>query len=96
MPLFEKREIIFDKRDKAGWLKAKEALKAAGIRGVRGTHYEVEPPVCGCGSKLDPRDFGPKGKIDRQMYRITLPAEEAERGRRILEELGVECGIRQL
>lgn len=87
MPLFEKREIVFDKKDKPGWLRAKEALQAAGIRSVRGTSYEVEPPVCGCGSKLDPRDFGPKGKIDRKMYRITLPASEAERGRQILAEL---------
>lgn len=87
MPLFEKREIVFDKKDKPGWQRAKEALKAAGIRSVRGTRYEVEPPVCGCGSKLDPRDFGPKGKIDRNMYRITLPQSEAEKGRRILAGL---------
>ncbi len=87
MALFEKREIIFDRKDRAGWLRAKAALKAAGVRGVRSFSYEVEPPVCGCGSKLDPRDFGPKGKIDRNMYRITAPAGEAERGRQILAEL---------
>ena len=90
MALFEKREIVFDKRDKAGWRKAKEALKNAGIRGVRGVNYEVEPPVCGCGSKLDPRNFGPNGKIDRTMYRITLPASEAERGKAVLAALAEE------
>ena len=35
MPLFVKREEVFCKRDKAGWEAAQEALKAAGIRGVR-------------------------------------------------------------
>lgn len=88
MSLFEKRETVFDKRDKTGWQQAKETLKAAGIRGVRGTVYETEPPVCGCGSKLDPRDFGPKGKIDRCMYRITVPAPEAEKARTALAEQG--------
>lgn len=84
MALFEKRETVYDKRDKEGWRQAKEALKAAGIRGVRGISYETEPPACGCGSKLDPRDFGPKGKIDRRMYRVTVPAPEAERARAVL------------
>lgn len=87
MPLFEKREIIFDKKDKSGWQRAREALKAADIRGVRSTRYEVDPPVCGCGSKLDPRDFGPNGKIDRLMYRITVPVTEAERSKQILSGL---------
>ena len=49
MPLFEKREEVFCKRDKAGWETAREALKKAGIRGVRARHCEVEPPVGGCG-----------------------------------------------
>ena len=24
--------------------------------------YETEAPLCGCGAKLDHRDFGPNGK----------------------------------
>ena len=87
MPLFEKREIIFDKKDRPNWQRAKAALKAADIRSIRATHYEVEPPVCGCGSKLDPRNFGPNGRIDREMYRITVPSAEAERSRQILSHL---------
>ncbi len=66
MPLFVKREEVFCKRDKAGWEAAQEALKAAGIRGVRARHCEVEPPVGGCGCKLDIRNFGPRGRIDRE------------------------------
>ena len=87
MSLFEKREEIFCKRDKAGWGAAKAALSAAGIRGVRARHCQVEPPVGGCGCKLDIRDFGPNGKIDREEYFITVPAEEAGRARKVLEDL---------
>lgn len=89
MPLFEKREEVFCKRDKAGWEAAKAALRAAGIRGVKARHCEVEPPVGGCGCKLDIRNFGPNGRIDREEYFITVPAEEAEKAREVLESLSL-------
>ncbi len=87
MNLFEKREEVFCKRDRAGWKAAWEALKAAGIQGVKARHCEVEPPVGGCGCKLDIRNFGPNGRIDREQYFITVPAEEADRAREVLEGL---------
>lgn len=87
MPLFEKREEVFCKQDKAGWEAAKKALRAAGIRGVKARHCEVEPPVGGCGCKLDIRNFGPNGRIDREQYFITVPAGEAEQARKVLENL---------
>ena len=87
MALFEKREEVFCKRDRAGWTAVRAALKAAGIRGVRAWHYEAEPPVGGCGSKLDIRNFGSKGRIDRETYVVTVPAEEAERAAAVLASL---------
>ena len=87
MPLFEKREEVFCKRDKAGWETAREALKKAGIRGVRARHCEVEPPVGGCGCKLDIRNFGPNGRVDREMYVVAVPAAEAERAEAVLASL---------
>lgn len=87
MPLFEKREEVFSRRDKAGWEAARAALEKAGVRGVKARHCQVEPPVGGCGCKLDIRNFGPNGRIDREEYFITVPAEEAERARRVLEGL---------
>ena len=87
MPLFEKRKEVFCKRDKAGWEAAREALKAAGIQGVKARHFQVEPPVGGCGCKLDIRNFGPRGRIDREEYFITVPADEADRAREVLEGL---------
>lgn len=88
MALFERKETVFEKRDRAGWMAAREALRAAGIEGVRSSDYEAEPPACGCGSKLDPRDFGPGGKVDRRIYVIRVPAAQARRAREALGELG--------
>ena len=85
MALFEKREEVFSGRDKAVWQRAKQALKAAGIRGVRAGHCEAELPVGGCGCHLDIRNFGPRGRIDREIYYITVPAAESERALRVLE-----------
>lgn len=87
MALFEKREEVFCKQDRAGWTAAKAALKAAGIRGIRVWHYEVEPPVGGCGCKLDIRNFGPNGRIDREMYLVSVPVSEEKRARAVLGNL---------
>lgn len=86
--MFEKRVMIFEKRDREAWTRIKTALKSGGIRGVRSGHYSHEDvTVGGCGAKLDPRDFGKKGKIDREIYWIRVPEKDAER---ILESLAAE------
>ena len=87
MALFEKREEVFCRQDREGWTAAKAALKAAGIRGVKAWHYETEPPVGGCGCKLDIRNFGPKGRIDREMYVVSVPVSEFEKAQSALDEL---------
>lgn len=87
MALFEKREEVFSRKDKAAWLRAREALKNAGVQGVRARHCQVEPPTCGCGAKLDIRDYGPKGKIDREEYFITVPVSQAKKAREVLADL---------
>lgn len=86
MALFQKREEVFCRRDSGGWKTAKKILRDAGIRGVRAWHYETEPPVGGCGCKLDIRNFGPGGPVDRETYVITVPEAEAERARKLLEQ----------
>lgn len=91
MALFEKREVVFRRKDKDGWEKAKKILKEAGVEGVRAGAYESEAPVCGCGSKLDPRDFGPRGKIDRRTFDIRVPVREAERAKALLGNLAIEA-----
>nr|WP_326184598.1 hypothetical protein [uncultured Oscillibacter sp.] len=84
MAWFQKRVTVFRAQDKAGWLAARAALKDADVRDIRAGHYDVEPPVCGCGAKLDPRNFGPKGRIDRSMYFITVPQADAEAAQSVL------------
>lgn len=84
MALFKKKVTIFQEKDRGRWTAAKEALKAAGIGGIQAGAFE-ENPVCGCGAKLDPRDFGPGGKIDRNTYYIRVNQENEARAREILE-----------
>ena len=74
--LFAKRVPVFKKRDREGWLAMKEVFKAASFTGVKSGHYLQETVMGGgCGAKLDPRDFGKKGKIDRDIYWIEVPKE---------------------
>lgn len=88
--LFEKRVDIFKKRDKESWTQIKEALKEAGIPGVKAGHYLQETVMGGgCGAKLDPRDFGPNGKIDREIYWVRVPEAEEENAREALRKKGI-------
>lgn len=48
----------------------------------------MSPPICGCGAKLDIRDFGPQGKIDRNFYYIDVPEKDYEKARTLLMEAG--------
>ena len=84
MALFEKKESVFREKNKTAWLAARTALKNGGITGVRAGSIETEPPVCGCGAKLDIRDFGPKGKIDRNFYYIDVAEADVPRARELL------------
>lgn len=88
MALFVRREKVFEVRgDAARWRAAKKALRQSGIRRVEAGFYDTEPPVCGCGAKLDHRDFGPSGPIDRHTYYLSVPLEEASRARELLAQL---------
>lgn len=95
MSIFENKITIFRKQNKAAWLAAKEALKSAGIRGIRAGQYDVDPPVCGCGAKLDPRNLGTRGAIDRSMYYIKVPAAEMARTQKALETIRPEKQSKQ-
>ena len=88
--LFQKRVPIFKKRDRETWQQIKDTLKATGIPGVKAGHYLQETVMGGgCGAKLDPRDFGPKGKIDRDIYWVEVPVEGESAAREALREAGI-------
>ena len=88
--LFVKRVMIFKKRDRETWKQIRSALREEGVKGMRSGHFFQETVTGGgCGAKLDPRDFGGKGKIDRDIYWVSvLPAEE-ETAREALRRRGI-------
>lgn len=87
MGFFTKKITVFkEKGCKACWQAARDALKTAGIP-YSSTSLPSEAPTCGCGAKLDIRDFGPRGKIDRDMYYIDVAEKEAGRAREVLASL---------
>ena len=88
--MFVRRVPVFKKRDRETWQKIKDILKEEGVAGVKSGHYLQETVMGGgCGAKLDPRDFGPKGRIDRDIYWVQVPEEKEEEVRRILKENGI-------
>lgn len=88
MPLFGKREIVFEVQgDKARWQAAKELLKTADIRIMEASSREGEVPLCSCGAKIDRRNYGPNGWIDRRIYYIAVRPEDAEQASARLKNL---------
>lgn len=84
MGFFSKKITVYkEKGCKADWKAAKELLKGAGID-YSSTELPSEAPTCGCGAKLDIRDFGPKGKIDRNFYYIDVAEADVARAKALL------------
>lgn len=91
---FSKKVTIFQKKDKETWQKIKTVLKDSGFKGVRAGYYNADTlRPCGCGPKLDPRNFGAKGYIDRDIYFIDVKAEDTERAKNIIAENGLELVV---
>lgn len=85
MALFGKREIIYEVQgEKEAWKQAREALRAADIRIMEASSREGETPLCSCGAKIDRRNYGPNGWIDRRIYYIAVRPEDAARARALL------------
>lgn len=90
MGLFSKKETIFKEKNKELSLQIAKALKEAGFKGVSQGGYEVEPPVEGCGCKIDIRNMGKKGKIDRYMYYVDVLKDDAEAAKLIVDSVREE------
>ena len=88
MALFGKREVAFEVQgDKERWKAAKEALNAASIEIMEAMSREGEEPLCSCGAKIDRRNYGPNGWIDRRIYYIAVRPEDVERAKEVLKEV---------
>lgn len=91
--MFEKKVVIYKKRDKDAWTKIKDVLKAEGLT-VYAKHYNQEVVQAGgCGSKLDPRDFAGKGKMDREIYVIRVKEDDEPKAREIFKKHGIVAVI---
>ena len=91
---FRKKVTVFMKKDRDTWQKVKDILKSAGLEGIKAGSYEADTLcACGCGSKLDPRNFGANGKIDRDIYYVDVLKEDEQKARSILAEKGIACEV---
>lgn len=92
--MFEKKVDFFKKKDRETWLQIKNALREEGIRHVSAGHYfgdSLAPN--GCGGHLDPRNFGPNGKIDRDIYYIRVREEDLPAAREAIRKHGLTTQI---
>ena len=88
--LFAKRVTIYKKRDRETWLQIKKLFKESSFEGMRSGHYLQETVMGGgCGAKLDPRDFGRNGRIDRDIYWIEVPEEKEKEAKELLLRNGI-------
>ena len=83
---FAKKITIFKKKDRETWQKIRDILKNAGLKIRAGSYSADTLCACGCGSKLDPRNFGAKGRIDRDIYFIDVKADDEQLAKNILSE----------
>lgn len=93
MGLFEKKVSVYRKRDREAQSKIKEVLDQAGIWN-RCSHYEQEEIPVGGYSAMDPRNFGKKGRIDREVYVIWVKSSEEERALRAIRDAGLVTEVK--
>ena len=87
-----KKVALFKKKDRETWQRIRDVLREEGVRGVRARSYLADTLLpAGCGCKLDPRDFGARGKVDRRIYAVDVREADANRARAILEGRGIEA-----
>ncbi len=89
MGFFTKERLVYmEKGKEQEWKQARALLKEAGIK-MSTTSMPSEAPTCGCGAKLDIRDFGPNGKQDRNMYYIDVPVTDWDTAKEVLAKAGI-------
>lgn len=88
MGLFIRKVKVYEaKGKKQEWKNLRKVMKEAGIRQISADRWQDEPPVCGCGAKLDVRDFGPNGRIDRDIYTIRVPESELGKAHELVKQM---------
>ena len=94
MALFGKRKVVFKCLGRKELFKqAKARLVSAGIKLMETGSMESELPLCSCGAKIDRRNYGPNGWIDRRIYYISVRPEDVERAADVLRQMLELCNI---
>ena len=88
--MFEKKETIFKKKDRQTWGQIRNALKEAGVKFSSGHYLQETLMPCGCGARLDPRDLGPGGKVDRNIYYIRVRVSDVQRAEEVMQKCGLQ------
>ena len=88
--MFEKKETIFRKKDRQTWGQIRNALKEAGVKFSSGHYLQETLMPCGCGARLDPRDLGPGGKVDRNIYYIRVRVSDVQRAEEVMQKCGLQ------
>ena len=78
----QRKELVYRSKDRADWEKAKELLAGAGVESF--PFVAEEPPVPGCGAKIDPRKFMNPNPVPTTLYTIEVAREDAGRARAVL------------
>ena len=95
MSLFEKKVLIYRKRDRQTWEKIREILSKEGIR-CSCSHFEQENIPVGGYSAMDPRNFGKGGRIDRQIYTVSVKESVKEDAQKALRAAGIVSKVEDL
>lgn len=92
--MFEKKVDFYKKKDKETWELLLKALKEEGVKHIsRGHYFGDSMAPNGIGGQLDPRNFGPAGKIDRDIYYIRVREDELEAAKEAARKHGVTAQV---
>ena len=72
-----RKVLVYRSKDKADWEKAKRLLQEAGVE-----YFSLageEPPVPGCGAKIDPRKFMNPNPVPTTLYTIDVAAGDKQK-----------------
>ena len=95
MGLFEKKVLIFRKRDRETWEKIREALSKAQIR-FSSTSYEQDNIPVGGYSAMDPRNYGRGGRIDRRIYTVSVKASLEQEALEAVRSAGLAAVVEDM
>ena len=82
--MFVRKALVYRSKDKQDWEKAQELLGQAGLECF--PFAGQEPPVPGCGAKIDPRKFMNKSPVPTTLYTIQVAAADKEKAEAALAD----------